>query len=104
MSKRSVGESLVFIYIFICSYYRLFSCLNLCLSVILDSLICSFKPMPFLTTCYFYALIDVLGIILDSPSCLFQSISFLTHNICQPTDVVEVHFLPLALLDGLIGV
>jgi len=40
---------------------------------------------------------------LNSRSCLFSSISFLTHNMCQPTDVVEVYifYLWLCLMDWL---
>ena len=39
----------MFIYIHILSYYRLFLYFNLCLSVMLDSLSCSFTSISFLT-------------------------------------------------------
>jgi hypothetical protein len=50
----------------------------LCLSVILDSLSCSFTSISFLTTNFSFILF--LSVILDSFSCSFTSISFLTTN------------------------
>ena len=56
-----------------CSFY-----FNLCLSVMLDSLSCSFTSISFLTTsCSFYFNL-CLSVMLDSLSCSFTSISFLT--------------------------
>jgi hypothetical protein len=51
VSKCNVGQSLMFLYIHILSYYKLFLYFNLCLSVMLDSLSCSFTSISFLTTC-----------------------------------------------------
>ena len=102
-----VGQSLMFINIQIFSYYKLFLYLNLCLSVILDSLSCLFTSISFLTTscsltlsyvymykvgqsfmfiyihiCSYYKLFFYLNFylsaMLDSLSCSFTSISFLT--------------------------
>ena len=50
MSKCIVGLSLMFIYIHIFSYYKLFFYLNFYLSAMLDSLSCSFTSISFLTT------------------------------------------------------
>jgi len=47
VSKCNVGLSHMFIYIYIWSYYKLFS---LCLSVMLDCLTCSFTSISYLTT------------------------------------------------------
>jgi hypothetical protein len=43
-------DTVVFIYIHILSYYKLFIYFNLCLSVMLVSLSCSFTSISFLTT------------------------------------------------------
>jgi hypothetical protein len=48
VSKCKVGKSLMFIYIHILSYYKLFLYFTLCLSVKLDSLSCSFTSISFL--------------------------------------------------------
>jgi hypothetical protein len=52
-------KSLMFIYIHILSYYKLFLYFNLCLSVMLDSLLCSFTSIFFLTTNCSFTLICV---------------------------------------------
>ena len=51
--------SLMFIYIYIISFYKLFLFFNLCLSVILDSLSCSFTSISFLTTSCSFTLMYV---------------------------------------------
>jgi hypothetical protein len=50
VSKCNVGYSLMFIYIHIISYYKLFLYFTLCLSVMLDTLSCSYTSTFFLTT------------------------------------------------------
>jgi hypothetical protein len=50
VSKCNVRYSLMFIYIHIFSYYKLFLYFTLCLRVMLDSLSCSFTSISFLTT------------------------------------------------------
>ena len=70
--KCNVGLSHMFIYIYILSNYKLF---NLCLSVMLDCLTCSFTSISYLTTS---CLICVLRVMLDCLSCSFTSISYLT--------------------------
>jgi len=45
------------IYIYILSYYNLFLYFNVCLSVMLDSLLCSFTSISFLTTTCSFTLI-----------------------------------------------
>ena len=59
VSKCNIGESLVFIYIYILSCYKLFLYFNLYLSVMLDSLLCSFTSIPFLTTSCSFTLIFI---------------------------------------------
>ena len=49
----------MFIYIYIISFYKLFLFFNLCLSVILDSLSCSFTSISFLTTSCSFTLMYV---------------------------------------------
>jgi hypothetical protein len=49
----------MFIYIHILSYYKLFLYFNLCLSVMLDDLSCSFTSISFLTTICSFTLICV---------------------------------------------
>ena len=51
--------SLMFIYIYILSYYKLFLYFNLCLSVMSDSLPCSFTSISFLITSCSFTLICV---------------------------------------------
>jgi hypothetical protein len=48
--KCNVGQSLMFIYIYILSYYKPFLYFNLCLTVMLDSLSCLLASISFLTT------------------------------------------------------
>jgi hypothetical protein len=50
VSMCTIGSSLMFIYIHVLSYYKLFLYCYLCLSVQLDRLSCSFTSMSFLTT------------------------------------------------------
>jgi hypothetical protein len=106
VSKCNVGYSLMFIYIHIISYYKLFLYFTLCLSVMLDTLSCSYTPYPFLLQAvpllYFvsncnvgYSLMFIyihilsyyklflyftlcLSVMLDTLSSSFTSISFLT--------------------------
>jgi len=49
VSKCSVGQSLMFIYIHILSYYKLFHYFNLCLSVKLNSVSCWFTSVSCVT-------------------------------------------------------
>ena len=65
----------MFIYIHILSYYKLFLYFNLCLSVMLDSLSCSFTSISFLTITYFFTL-SCVSVMLDSLSPSFTSIYF----------------------------
>ena len=67
----------MFIYIHILSYYKLFLYFNLYLSKMLDSLLCSFTSISFITTsCSFNV---CLSVTLNSVSCSFTSISFITN-------------------------
>ena len=67
----------MFIYIHILYYYKLFLYFNLCLSKMLDSLLCSFTSISFITTsCSFNV---CLSVTLNSVSCSFTSISFITN-------------------------
>jgi hypothetical protein len=50
VSKCNIGSCLMFIYIHILPYYKLFLYFNVCLSVILDHVSCSFTSISFLTT------------------------------------------------------
>ena len=59
VSKCSVGYSLMFIYIHILSYYTLFLYFTLCLSVMLDTLSCSYTSIFFLTTSCSFTLLCV---------------------------------------------
>ena len=59
MSKCNVGYSLMFIYIHILSYYKLFLYFTLCLSVMLDTLSCSYTSTSFLTTSCSFTLLCV---------------------------------------------
>ena len=78
VSKCNVGLSHMFIYIYILSNYKLF---NLCLSVMLDCLTCSFTSISYLTTS---CLICVLCVMLDCLSCSFTSILsyYKLFNVC----------------------
>jgi len=68
----------MYIYIHILSYYKLLLYFNLCLRVVLDSLIIfiyihihsDYKLFPYFNVC--------LRVVLDSLSCSFTFISFLT--------------------------
>ena len=59
VSKCNVGYSLMFIYIHILSYYKLFFYYTLCLSVMLDTLSCSYTSTFFLTTSCSFTLLCV---------------------------------------------
>ena len=59
MSKCNVGYSLMFIYIHILSYYKLFLYFTLCLSIMLDTLSCSYTSTFFLTTSCSFTLLCV---------------------------------------------
>ena len=59
VSKCNVGYSLMFIYIHIISYYKLFLYYTLCLSVMLDTLSCSYTSTFFLTTSCSFTLLCV---------------------------------------------
>ena len=59
VSKCNVGYSLMFIYIHILSYYKLFLYFTLCLSVMLDTLSCSYTSTFFLTTSCSFTLLCV---------------------------------------------
>ena len=112
-----VGQSLMFIYIHIFSYYKLFLYLNLCLRVMLDSLSCSFTSISFLTTScslalsyvYMCKVVEALmfiyihifsyyklflyfnfypSLMFDSISCSFAPISFLTTSCLLPLSYV----------------
>ena len=114
-----VGQSLMFIYIHILSYYKLFLYLNLHLSVMLDSLSYSFTSISFLTTSCSLALSSVymckvgqflmfiyihifsyyklflylnvyLSLMFDSISCSFAPISFLTTSCLLPLSYVDM--------------
>ena len=59
VSKCNVRYSLMFIYIHIISYYKLFLYYTLCLSVMLDTLSCSYTSISFLTTSCSFTLLCV---------------------------------------------
>ena len=82
MSKCNVGQSLMFIYIHIFSDYKLFLYFNSCLSVMLDSLSCSFTSIFFITKyvhLYFYSLL--IPTMNTSPVLIWMMLLFLSNQI-----------------------